>query len=307
MWQPPGAAPDALSPASTPDALPSGSGASGSRSSPSASGRRGASRDPERDVHRSRSRLRAVAQALQIGAAGTWFVENEVRGLPEVVLPGAVCLDVGAQFGLYTWTLAALAGRHGQVHAIEPQPGLCRLLRRNKALLGARHVEVHQVAIGTSPGTGRLSVPIRHRLPVPGRAYLSDAATGEGSNREFSSHRTLPVRTSTLDQLVHDELRLDRLDFLKADVEGAEGLLLTSGDLTLRRFRPVLLLELEDRHLVRFGTTRASVEERLAGHGYRPFTWRSGIWQPPREPVSERNVLFLPKRQEPTAPAVHPH
>ena len=71
--------------------------------------------------------------------------------------PGSVCVDVGAEFGLYTWTLAGLVGPTGHVHAVEPQPGLARLVDAERALLGAGHVTVHRGALGAAAGVGALS------------------------------------------------------------------------------------------------------------------------------------------------------
>src|SRR4029077_8595826 len=60
------------------------------------------------------------------------------------------------------------------------------------------------------------------------------------------------VALTTLDAVVA-ALGLDRLDFIKADIEGWEGRLLHGGADTLRRFRPRLMLELAADHLARAG------------------------------------------------------
>ncbi len=209
-------------------------------------------------------------------------------GLAELVGPGAVCLDVGAEFGLYTWSLADLVGPSGAVHAVEPQPDLGRTLRFGTWLVSARNVTIHRLALGDEPGTGHLSQPSRGVVRVHGRTFLADGTTGLGSNAEFSRHRTIGVRVVTLDALVARR-GLTRLDLVKADVEGAEGRLLTGGDATLRRFRPHLLIELEDRHLARFGTSVDTIVGRLADLGYAPSHWSSDGWQPG---IAGRNVLF---------------
>lgn len=233
-------------------------------------------------------RLAAVAAALGAGARRAPFVEDEVLGLAQLVAPGAVCVDVGAEFGLYTWTLAHLVGPAGAVHAIEPQPDLTRVLRLARRLVGASHVTVHQLALGAEPGRGHLSLPSRRGMRVHGRAFLSDGTHGLGSNAEFSRHRSLPVEVDTLDA-VAARLALARLDLVKADVEGAEERLLAGGSTTLATFRPHLLLELEDRHLVRFDTSARTVVGQLETLGYTPSHWADGAWRPG---IVGRNVLF---------------
>lgn len=209
-------------------------------------------------------------------------------GLDRLVGPGGVCLDVGAEFGLYTWSLAALVGPSGAVHAVEPQPDLERVLRFGTRLVDARNVTVHRLALTDEPGEGHLSQPSRGVVRVHGRTFLADGTNGLGSNAEFSRHRSIDVRVDTVDALV-GRLGLTRLDLVKADVEGAEGRLLAGADQTLRRFRPHLLLELEDRHLGRFETSVDEVVGRLAELGYRPSHWERGDWRPG---IVGRNVLF---------------
>lgn len=238
-------------------------------------------------VHQSR-RSAALARALRWGAGHAPSVEDEVLGLDTLVGPGAVCVDVGAEFGLYTWSLADLVGPVGAVHAIEPQPDLGRLLGFGRWLLGARNVTIHHLALGDEPGDGHLSQPHRGGVRVHGRTFLADGTSGLGSNTEFSRHRTIGVPVDTLDALV-GRLGLTRLDLVKADVEGAEGRLLTGSDDTLRRFRPHLLLELEDRHLERFDTSAGEVVQRLGQLGYQPSHWERDGWRPG---IVGRNVLF---------------
>lgn len=237
--------------------------------------------------HRPR-RLAAAAATLRVAARHAWFVESEVTGLADLVGPGSVCLDVGAEYGLYTWSLAALVGPSGAVHAIEPQPDLARLLGLGRRVYGARNVTIHRVALADEPGRGHLSQPSRGVVRIHGRTFLADRTSGLGSNAEFHRHRTIVAAVDTLDAFA-DRLALTRLDFLKADVEGAEGRLLAGGVETLRRLHPTLLLELEDRHLDRFRTSAAEIVAHLAEYGYRPSHWAGGSWRPG---VAGRNVLF---------------
>ncbi|WP_307853656.1 FkbM family methyltransferase [Streptomyces tagetis] len=124
----------------------------------------------------SSRRTAAVATALRWGAHRFPFVEDEVADLRAFVPPGSVCVDVGAEYGLYTWVLATLAGPSGRVHSVEPLPGPHRWLRITARLLDARNVTVHRAALGARSGRGRLSLPMRRGLPVHGRAYLSPRA-----------------------------------------------------------------------------------------------------------------------------------
>ncbi|HEY2223611.1 FkbM family methyltransferase [Actinomycetospora sp.] len=236
-----------------------------------------------------------LSRALRTAAPHAWFLEDEVAGLAALVGPGAVCLDVGAEYGLYTWTLAGLAGRSGHVHAVEPQPGPSAFVDTVRRLLRARTVTVHRTALGAAAGGGVLSLPRRRLLPVHGRAFLTTGASGLGSNAEFDHHEDVPVAVTTLDDLVSD-LGLSRLDLVKADIEGAEALLLAGAHATLATLRPILMLELEDRHLARFGASVAEIVAGLGTAGYTARTWDAERgWVSRRPDDDRRNVLFVPE------------
>ncbi|MFI9813990.1 FkbM family methyltransferase [Saccharothrix variisporea] len=234
----------------------------------------------------------AVAGALRVLARVTPFVEPELIGLRDIVRPGDTCVDIGAALGLYTVSLSRLVGPQGTVHSIEPllfaHPALSYVLRPREG----RNIVRHSVALGTREGKDVMSVPVRHGLPVTGRSFLTAGADGLGSNTEFADHLEVVVRTDTLDRFVAAN-GIERLDFVKADVEGAELRVLQGGTETIERFRPKLLLEIEERHLERFGYRAADVVEWLAERGYRMFAWQHRTWrQVERIRPDLRNYLF---------------
>lgn len=234
----------------------------------------------------------AVAGALRVLARVTPFVEPELIGLRDIVKPGDTCLDIGAALGLYTVSLSRLVGPQGTVHSVEPlvfaHPALSYLLRPREG----RNIVRHSVALGTREGKDVMSVPVRHGLPVTGRSFLTAGADGLGSNTEFAEHLEVVVRTDTLDRFVAAN-GIDRLDFVKADVEGAELRVLQGGTETIEKFRPKLLLEIEERHVERFGYRSEDVVDWLAERGYRMHTWQRGAWrQTDRIRPDLRNYLF---------------
>ncbi|GAA4959120.1 FkbM family methyltransferase [Streptomonospora halophila] len=251
-----------------------------------------APRRPRSQAPSGRPAVRAVGAALRGLAPHAFFIEREVAGLAEIVRPGDVCLDIGAEYGLYTCALADLAGPGGRVLAVEPLPGPAAFLRAVVRALGAEHVRVVRGAVGSGEGAGTLSLPLRRGLPVHGRAFLTTGAEGVGPNAEFGGERTVATRITTLDTLVA-QAGLDRVDFVKADVEGAELRVLDGGRRTLRDHRPALLLEIEDRHLAKYGAHASDIVERLTGLGYRMRVRVAGAWRAAdRVREGHRNYLF---------------
>ena len=80
------------------------------------------------------------------------------------------------------------------------------------------------------------------------------------------------VAVTTLDEFV-EARGLRRLDFMKIDVEGFEERVLRGGERTLRRLRPVVLLEVQPTTLERTGSSVQRVVDLLSGAGYQ--LWRA--------------------------------
>jgi FkbM family methyltransferase len=232
-----------------------------------------------------------AATAVTTAARLTKWLEPELLGLSSLVGPGSVCFDVGSAAGLYTVQLSRLAGPSGLVHSVEPLPfaesGWNRVLRSRHS----PNVRHHCVALSAQPGQASMSVPKRGNGLVTGRSFISQHCSGLGSNAEFSGHIDYPVAVTTLDELV-TEAGLQRLDFVKIDVEGAELHVLQGGAKSIESFRPAMLIEVEGRHTERYDYTPEDVLTWLGQRGYEMFTWQRG-WRPAAAVTEEtRNYLF---------------
>ncbi|SEG91639.1 methyltransferase, FkbM family [Nonomuraea solani] len=229
-------------------------------------------------------RVRAADALLRTGARMS-LSEPELLGLAEFVRPGAVCFDIGAAYGMYTYPLARLAGPAGQVHGFEPLPVPYRILEAGLRAAGARNVRVTNAALGSSSGWERLVLPYRFGLPIHGWAHLEKGLRRPGG-------KTLEVAVHTVDGVC--ELReLSRVDFMKLDVEGAELDVLDGAAWTIEQHRPALLLEIEERHLGKYGRSAGEVAGSLLDRGYHMHVWHRGRWSRTKEVTTRRrNYLF---------------
>lgn len=254
--------------------------------------------DQARQFDSRRAAFRRGLTAAAITALAGWspYVESEICGLRQLVDPEDVCIDVGAAAGLYTIALANLAGPNGQVHSIEPLPFANFHLAR---LLGARaatNVCQHMVAIGAQTGVDIMHVPVGRNGFVTGRSFLGRSAGGPDPNVEFVNQVAVNVTVDTLDALCVRE-GIERLRFVKIDVEGAELQVLQGGKQVIADLRPALLVEIEARHTARYQHTPEEVTAWLFDRGYTMHTWQRG-WQPARSiERGTRNYLFRPCRQ----------
>jgi FkbM family methyltransferase len=232
-----------------------------------------------------------TAAAVMLLARRTRYLEAEMLGLRRLVGPGSVCIDVGSAAGLYTLALSRLAGPSGRVHSVEPlsfaHPVWTRVLRARQA----RNVRHHAVALAAERGSGVMSVPVGRYGPVTGRSFLAGSCRGLGSNAEFADQIEVGVQVDTLDGLCARE-SLNRLDFIKVDVEGAELAVLEGGQRAIETFRPTMLIEIEARHTARYQYRPDDLAGWLAERGYTMHTWRHRWQETDRVRPHIRNYLF---------------
>jgi FkbM family methyltransferase len=238
----------------------------------------------------------ATGVVLQL-ARRTRFAEPEMLGLRDLVKPGSICFDIGAAAGLYTLELSRLAGPKGQVHSFEPVPFAHPVLTRMLGTRTTANVCHHPIALGVEPGHGVMSVPVGRLGPVTGRSFLDADCAGQGSNAEFRGQIGVDVEVQTLDG-VCAAAKITRLDFVKIDVEGAELLVLQGGRASIERFRPMLLVEIEDRHTARYRHAATDVATWLEQRDYEMRTWQDGWQKTDTVCAHARNYLFLPRQSD---------
>lgn len=202
----------------------------------------------------------------------------------QILAEDAIIFDVGAHAGQFTKLFARLAP-DGYVFAIEPQ-SYARVILRSAILLNRlRNVAILPFGLGDTAGLALLSLPVKRS----GSYGFGLAHVGAADNRRSE---TEAVAIATIDELVA-LLRLDRLDLIKADIEGFELRLLTGARQTLTRLKPALYLEMNTAHLARAGDTLAAAWAWLGELGYQPHD--SGIEHPlsPLVAPREGDILWL--------------
>lgn len=153
---------------------------------------------------------------------------------------------------------------------------------------GTRNAVVVAMALGAESGVAMLHTPIKRRGDMGyGLANIAARASQAAGVAE-------PVAVTTLDMLVA-VLGLSRVDFVKADIEGHEAALIAGARATLRRYRPILLLEHDASHLARAGADINDLWAELVAESYQPHSLVDGALTP-LQPDGPRqgDILWLP-------------
>jgi FkbM family methyltransferase len=173
-----------------------------------------------------------------------------------------VVIDVGAHAGQFAKLFARLAPK-GKVFAFEPSPYALSILRPALRLNGLSNVRIVPEGLSDAPGAYELSTPIKKRGGLGfGIAHLG---TDAEERRPQMRHE---VKVGTLDAFAQAE-GLERLDFLKMDIEGWETPALRGGLGIIARFRPAMLVEINEGHLARSGSKPSDIWDMLTPLGYR--------------------------------------
>ncbi|MFL5958798.1 MAG: FkbM family methyltransferase [Gaiellaceae bacterium] len=154
--------------------------------------------------------------------------------IERVVEPGWSCADVGAHVGNITETLVRLVGSRGRVVAFEAHPTNALELRAR--FRRARPVEVVNAAVGDGTADRLALYAGRHDNSTEWNVLGHDV---EGTPTRL----VLEVPAVSLDAWYSPG---EPLDFVKIDVEGAEGFVLAGMRRLLREERPVVAVEFHD-------------------------------------------------------------
>jgi FkbM family methyltransferase len=192
-----------------------------------------------------------------------FYNRDIVALLDRLVRPGMTFIDVGANIGEITLVAAKRVGAGGRVIAFEPVDLVAERLQAHVTWNGLAQVAVVRAGLADSRGTAPIFASTGHK---------SDGEENWGLNSLFGSDADqIPlqmVQLTTLDGYF-DEHKLDQVDILKIDIEGSELPCLKGARDTLRKFKPHLIIEIQNDSADAAGYSPADILDYLAGLGYR--------------------------------------
>lgn len=178
--------------------------------------------------------------------------EGVLRLIYKYLPRDGIFFDIGANIGSLTLVGAKIASA-GQIYAFEPSDHHCARLTYNLALNNFSNVTLIKKGLHSTSGTATLYRPSTDEMiNNSGAASLYPNTTI--SEKLFNEK----IELIKLDDFV-EEQHIFRIDLIKIDIEGSEYNALLGGLATLKRFRPVVLIELDQDNLYRAGCTSADI------------------------------------------------
>lgn len=162
---------------------------------------------------------------------GSSFYEPKVRKIISKNIKEGVFIDVGANIGKYAIMVGRRLKNKGKVIAIEPMPENFEILKKNIKLNNLRNVIPVKCALGNEEGEGFL--------------YLETKGKGAHSllsNSPYVTQNKIKVKIRKLDNVLK-ELKIEKVDLIKIDVEGFEAEVLKGARKTLKKYHPKIIFE----------------------------------------------------------------
>lgn len=219
-----------------------------------------------------------------------WVVnieKGERRFVANFVRPGMTVLDLGAHHGLFTTLMSRLVGPSGRVLAFEPSPRERRGLERHIRINACANVTVVPMAVSSSTGEAEFYMVENRRSGASGlrRTQL------EG---QFPKSERIRVRVAALDEYLGNA-GVDRVDFVKMDIEGAElEAFKGAKKLLTSTHRPTIMVEMADQVTRAWGYSCREKYDLLSSWGYDWYAIQSDgtlVASPRREEYDEFSNL----------------
>ena len=171
-----------------------------------------------------------------------------------------VIIEVGANIGTDTLSIAQLAPKTCKIIAFEPVDRYRDILKKNIAINHLRNIEVYEYFVSSVGGeTETLQINTTSASVIP------------NASSSFPTIGTQRVITITLDDFVRKN-RISTLDLLKTDTDGFDEEVISGAKETIKRFRPFLFVEFSGYQLKRArGTSNETFAKLLHGLGYNKF------------------------------------
>lgn len=222
--------------------------------------------------------------------------------IASLIKPGDVVMDVGANVGLVSILLLKAEPELERIYAFEPLPDTFAKMKHN-LLLNGLPKKINPVNVGMSDKQGSFDffLPGENEAasmqPNMDEFYMQESVDGRytGVKKMYK----VQCKVTTLDEFVAEN-NIDRVNFIKIDVEGNEKNVLLGGINLLKRYHPVIYTEMLRKHAARFGYHPNEIIDYMKSLDYGCYSYQNGKLEPFVEMTDdtvETNFFFMYEKQ----------
>jgi len=200
--------------------------------------------------------------------------------LNKIINKGDVCIDIGANMGYFTVLLSKITGSKGKVYAVEPVKPILSILKKNTKNL--KNVKIHPFALGKENKfikLGNNSIKKKGFI-ASGSHYILDQKFNQTTDSEIEFDGEMKKGSELF-------YHLDRLDFIKCDIEGYERVVIPEIEPIILKFKPIVLIEAR-------GENRIQMLQLFEKNKFSAFVLKNGKLYPAKEDEF-LDILFVPQ------------
>jgi protein O-GlcNAc transferase len=171
-----------------------------------------------------------------------WF-EDEIKFVRHLLEPGQHAIDIGANYGVFTLSMAQAVGPNGRIWAFEPASTTFEFLSKSVAINESRQVVLDQRGLSFEEGSVELMLNENSEL---NEIVRDDSVTGT----------TETIRITSLDHLMK-EYDWAKVDFIKIDAEGEEARIIAGGQGFFSGNSPLVQYEVKAGETLHFELVQA--------------------------------------------------
>jgi FkbM family methyltransferase len=164
------------------------------------------------------------------------YLEPEMVFLNKIINKGDISIDVGGNWGAYSYYLYLLKSK---IKIFEPNLSCSKILKswaKNK-----KNINVFDVALSNYAGKVDLKIPFSNKV-----AHHASGTIHNNIKNKVSKNFKI-VKQSVFRKKL-DTYNFQNVKFIKIDVEGHELKVIQGALKTIQKFKPILLVEIEQRH-----------------------------------------------------------
>ncbi len=191
------------------------------------------------------------------------YEPNVVTVINSLLPKNGVLIDIGSNMGYCSLLASDIVGEEGKVFAIEPSERDFLRLLDNININKLRQINSYRLAILDYTGEANISIASEERSAL-------NTIGAEFSYKGIEKIRTEKVPCTTVDAFVKEEA-LDKIDVIKMDVEGSELKVLKGAHDSIEKYRPALILGLNENALKVCGATIEEIEREIFSLRYKAY------------------------------------
>ncbi len=216
------------------------------------------------------------------------YEKEERKIYDKIITDEMIIFDVGANMGWYS-ILFSKKSNNSVIHSFEPIETTYKHCIENVKINNLKNVHVNKIGLSNKVGKETF-------FYSPETSVL----TSSKNIINYNNMNKISCFITTLDSYV-EKFKINCIDFIKCDVEGAELFVLKGGLQSIRNFQPILFLELFHEWTKRFGYHPSEVFDLLLSIGYEAYLPINGKLELTKDYIGQdfdkQNYFFLQKKK----------